>query len=578
MQLKEKKQIAFVGLLLVVMTFVFFLFFYPYHLFFKEQVLLFLNTSDYFLSYFQKPGWLSCYSGDFLTQFFYLRGGGPLVLSLLFCLEWILVVLIIRRTVFVAWTPLWALIPVVIDWALHCSLLHWVSESIGFVLVLSLFLIYTFFTGLKVGRWYGLIVSIVGYWLIGSSSLVFPLLIGLFDWHKNRFNIWFLFLVTGIAWMMPLMLRSIYLLPLQDAYVYPSMNLKGVWVNIGLMIVLLAGITLKNISLSKPRSILVMCALIVLGILSGGVWVNADFTRERHLSYDSEIYFGNTNGVLELIKKQDLETRLASYFANLALAKQGELPERLMEFYQPAFYGLQLPVSPDESWTTILFSNEVFYLIGDMNLAQHSAMLGITFSPWQRGSRMIKRLAEINMVNNDSAAAGKYLRLLTKTTFHQQWAQNRLAINQGKNTARWLDEKRAQIPDADTLRKAGDYLASLQFLVSQKPSNLVALDYLLCYHLLNKDLKSFRDVYDRYPRLVNRPVPSVYAEALLIVIASSGITSQEATHYAIDRQKMTDFMNYTKLYEQTHGDMNALQQQFGKSYWFYYHYATMTTK
>jgi len=38
---------------------------------------------------------------------------------------------------------------------------------------------------------------------------------------------------------------------------------------------------------------------------------------------------------------------------------------------------------------------------------------------------------------------------------------------------------------------------------------------------------------------------------------------------------MKDFIAYTKMYEQTKGDMNALKERFGQSYWFYYHFATI---
>jgi len=77
---------------------VFFLFYYPYHLFFKEQMQLFLFTSDYSLSYLYKPAALSCYLGDFFTQFFYLRGGGPVVISLTLCLEWLLISYVLKKT------------------------------------------------------------------------------------------------------------------------------------------------------------------------------------------------------------------------------------------------------------------------------------------------------------------------------------------------------------------------------------------------------------------------------------------------------------------------------------------------
>src|SRR5665648_606339 len=112
----KKNIIWIVPFGLVSISFLFFQFFYPYHLFLKEQIQLFLYTSDYFLSYFNKPAWLACYSGDFLTQFFYLRGGGAIVLSILFVIEWTLGLIVIRKITSSIKESIWALIPVIADW------------------------------------------------------------------------------------------------------------------------------------------------------------------------------------------------------------------------------------------------------------------------------------------------------------------------------------------------------------------------------------------------------------------------------------------------------------------------------
>jgi ATP/maltotriose-dependent transcriptional regulator MalT len=205
-------------------------------------------------------------------------------------------------------------------------------------------------------------------------------------------------------------------------------------------------------------------------------------------------------------------------------------------------------------------------------------MLGNTFSPYQRSSRMIRRLAEINLVTGDSAAALKYLRILSKTLFHRKWAESQVKMIQSSETNKWLAGKRSQVSDADLLRKSNDYLSSLQFLVEQHPDNLVAVDYLLCYLLLNKEVKLFRENYDRYYLKLNRPVPKVYAEALLIQLVADRASQQEAQSYFINPEIVTRFTEYTRIFEQTSGDMNALSKQFSKSYWFYYHFATIQKK
>ena len=65
-----------------VACFAFFQFCYPYHLFYQEQNQLFLMSWDHVTTYLDKPGWLACLAGDFLTQFYYFRYAGPIILTL----------------------------------------------------------------------------------------------------------------------------------------------------------------------------------------------------------------------------------------------------------------------------------------------------------------------------------------------------------------------------------------------------------------------------------------------------------------------------------------------------------------
>lgn len=560
------------------LSFMFFQLCYPYHLLLKEQIQLFLYTPDYFLSYFKKPAWMASYVGDFLTQFFYLRGGGAVVLASLFGVEWLLGTVVIKRIAGVANAGLWASFPVLADWILHCDTLHGVSVSVGFILVMSLFLIYS----LTAKKWLSYLVlaifTVSGYWLAGVAFLAFPFLVVAYDFSQQKSSWLKGLLVFATVFSIPVMWRHHYLLTQIHSFIFPAFNKQSLFLPVALLGSVTCAFLLKKLELTHPKMIGIGVSFSLFVVLATGLKANANFNFEKILSLDYETYLGNPERVVGLAKKYQLKNKQASYFTNMALARQGVLPEYLLHFYQPFSLGLILPVTPNENWQSIFVSNEVFFLMGDMNLAQHSAMLGNTFSPYQRSSRMMRRLAEINLVNEDSAAANKYLRILSKTQFHKKWAQSRLAINHSPNTARWLAEKRTQLPRTDRLIKSNDYLAALSFLVEQNPGNLIALDYLLCYHLLNKDLKSFRNVYDQYARSVNRPVPAVYGEALLIGLFTSRASSAEALVYAIRPEKLKDFTDYTELYEKTAGDSNALKGRFGRSYWFYYHFATIQKK
>ncbi len=570
---KTNKYEWFILIGLVASSFLFFQLAYPYHLFLKEQIQLFLFTPCYFLSYFAKPAWLAGYVGDFLTQFFYLKGGGALVLSMVLGFEWFVVRAVVSRLTQSSFSGLWALLPVTVDWSLHSNTLHGLLASVGFILVLALFLAYSTVSNKWVSYFTLALFSLTGYWLAGSSFLLFPLIAFPFDFHRRRAG-WLKWIPAFVLiFSLPFILRHHYLLTSLQAYIYPAFSKKDVLLPVVLLLFVIVAFVLKKTE-SQNSKLVVISALGFAGVsLCAGIFTQASFKFEKILALDCETYFGNPDKVIDLAKKYNLKNNQATYFTNMALAQKGLLPENLLDFYQPFSAGLILPVTPEQNWQSILVSNEVFYLIGDMNMAQHSAMLGNTFSPNQRSSRMIRRLAEINLATGDSSAATKYLRILSKTLFHKAWAEKQLQMLQSGKAKNWLTNKRLQIADTDMLRKSNDYLSSLKFLAEQHPDNLAAVDYLLCYLLLDKDLKQFRENYDRFYLNGNRKAPKIYAEALLAQLVASGASQNEVIKYNIDAKTIKQFAEYTNEYDKSSGDINALSGKFARTYWFYYHFA-----
>ncbi|WP_300729255.1 DUF6057 family protein [uncultured Bacteroides sp.] len=298
-----------------------------------------------------------------------------------------------------------------------------------------------------------------------------------------------------------------------------------------------------------------------------------DFGREKLLRMDCETYFGRHNEMEQYFQEEDFRTSFATYYYNLANARRGVLPERLMTYYQPATLGLFLPVDSSSNYMKIYAANEVWFALGDMTMAEHAAILGMIFSPRHVGTRALKRLAEINLVNGDDQAALKYLRILKKTICHHSWAEKRMPGKESENVRKWLELKREMLPQNDTLRYAADAQLSLRHLLESNRENRMALDYLLCFDLLEKNISAFVDDYRRYA--ADRPPTGVYAEALLIYLASIEASSDEVKRWKIPASKVRDFNEYTEIYRMNQGNGTMLQPKFGKTYWFYFHFAVM---
>ena len=306
-------------------------------------------------------------------------------------------------------------------------------------------------------------------------------------------------------------------------------------------------------------------------------WYNTpNLGREHLLALDSEMYFGRWEKAGKLLAGSEYRSPFISYYYNLLNAQQRQLPERLLDYYQPGSQGLFLPVAPSSTYLTIYAANEVWFALGDMTMAEHAAILGMIFSPRHTGARAIKRLAEINLINGDEAAAMKYLRLLQKTMCYRDWAERRIPAKQRPEVRQWLERKRQLLPATDTLRSSANVPLSLRHLLRNNPDNAPACDYLLCFDLLNKDIGAFAADYQEF---VANKIPSrLYAEGLLIYLAGKKASLDEVKKWNVSPQVLDEFSDYTRLYEENGGDGVPLQAKYGKTYWFYFHYATMKEK
>lgn len=109
----------------------------------------------------------------------------------------------------------------------------------------------------------------------------------------------------------------------------------------------------------------------------------------------------------------------------------------------------------------------------------------------------------------------------------------------------------------------------LRVLLGSNPSNKTALDYLLCYDLLTKDLDAFVGDYD--PSLTRS---HLYEEAMLIFLAAKGgMTEENLRHYNITPQTLARFNRFVTIYKQDGGTGRNLTADFGKTYWYYFYFA-----
>lgn len=315
----------------------------------------------------------------------------------------------------------------------------------------------------------------------------------------------------------------------------------------------------------KKRKILA-CALLALLLLPGwllfgkpeaGKLTSPEWQLEKLLAVDNEYNWGNYGRVKQLVENDTNRTPYTVFLYNLAQAQKGELPDYLLKI-TPIEMGTLWQIGPEAPLLEIKMINELYYVLGDVTYAERAAMMGNVFAPDNRNVRMIKRLAECNLISGDQPAANKYLGILKKTYAYRNWAEKAPSMPVYKEKAQFINRK-------DTIR-LGDFARTILLeLLDSNPQNLVALDYLLCTDLTTGDIGSFKSDYDRYCMDRNAPrIKPLYQQALLIYMAGTQATNEEILRYVKDMKQLSDFNEYNKVRG------TAMTAKFHDTYWYYY--------
>ena len=561
---------ATIGVVIAVASFLNFGLSTPLGMKFKEELMLFTYHSDYILSYFSRPGSLACLVGDFFTQFLFDRWIGAAMMALVLLAGYRLASCTLRRFFPSGNTvDMLALLPVFLELLAAGSVTWSLSTPVGWMIAAAAFCGYTRTSNTRYGR---LAAQLVGsaalYVATGAAALVFALLVAAYEGRNGKGRL--IPAACMILWIYALcsLLRSWYMLPFSQAFWYPY----SLWEQaIGplALVALAAASYIPGARKELSRTVEVVLAMFLT--IGFNIMLITLYPRkvEDVLRISSLAAEGKWDAVLKAGRKAQ-DPVIASY-VNMALSSQGTMGDRLMEFYQPSSSGLFLEVSPSAGWWTIYFASDAYFHVGDMTMAQHSAMLGMIFSPRERSVRLVKRLAEISIVTGDIPAAMKYIDMLSLTLFHRREADKLRA--QALSPDPEIISARGRIHSEDIIRDPWPPVASLESL-ARNPENAAARDYLLAFHLLHKNIPAFFNSYTLYYSTSEARPPKVWAEALLIYLAATGATADRVRALNIDPALMRAFADYTRTHEQSGGNMKLLQQRFPQSYWVYYHFAT----
>lgn len=259
---------------------------------------------------------------------------------------------------------------------------------------------------------------------------------------------------------------------------------------------------------------------------------------------------------------------LIAYFHNLALYHTGSLPYRLFDY--PQALGVKSLYFP---WDGNSRESEYGYLLyeklGYLNEAHRWEFEAMVV--WGETAPHLLNLARYNLSNGRPRVAQRFINLLKQSLFYRDEA---LRLEQLAGTSDTSLPRNA-LPNVDDIPARFSNVLNLgpelQYLCEKDTTNRMAFEYLMSHLLLSNHVERFAQNLPLMRRFAYPRLPQTYEEALYIyelgvgrekVFEMTGLTVGEDTKRRFDR--------YYRLAQAE--QMEALQAEFGNTYWFYLNY------
>ncbi|MDX8338050.1 DUF6057 family protein [Draconibacterium sp. IB214405] len=567
-------------------VFVFFGFYYSFHLNYQEQYQLFLFTPQYLLDFIKHPGGASDYLGNFFTQFFFYSKIGALTLAaMLVILQRIILATTLKLGVSQHWMPL-TLIPSILYWSLLCDENYMLGGLVAMILLALFCLLYLQIKRGTAQRIVGVILLLTLYWAAGGVFIFFTLFM-LFSKFAGKSKIGkndlsFAIILMLITPTLPYLAKLIVLqYPMQKFWI--GVNYFRFPVSIPTAITTVAFLIpaipfflffiSKMINVKKAGLVLVTLSILISAVTFGFIRNSADFSKEEVMAYDFHIRMRRWDRAIALADEKAPTSPLSVTCLNLALAETGQLGEKMFEYYQNGISGLLPDFTRD--FTIPIITGEVYYHLGLINTAQRFAFEAMEALPdYQKSVRSVKRLAETNIINGDYEVAKKYLHLLQKTLYYKNWATRSLEIIKNEKQVEqhiewgWLRSARIQ---EDFLFSEQEKLNMIGLLFMNNRQNKIAFEYLAAATLLEKDLQQFIRYFPLSSSLNYKVIPKHFQEALLYIWEVTNDDPTKEISYPINNAIRARLNDYKKQYGSTR-DAKIMEKGFGDTYWYYLHF------
>ena len=468
-------------------VFLFWRILYPFALTYQEQLQLFLFDGDYFCSRMAEPGGFARYVAEFLMQFYNSVTIGALIIAVLYMLVQRLTWRLMGSDSYYVWS----FIPVIMLWYAMGDESVMLTYVVALLMALSAALAWRLVQLVRLGKLVRLALVLVTipllYWLIGPMVLLVAVL--MMPWAVA---------VPALVYALALILLSAHYLPFPMLRVVLGISYYRIPETMPYMlmaipvVIWIMALFIKKLPQPKPWVACVQVLVVAVLVLVPKAF-GFDARKYDLIEYDYLVRIGDWKGVIAKAEKRMPDLPMSVSATNLALGMTNQLGDRAFNFYQRGSEGL-LPKF-ERNFATSQLTGEIYFNLGLVNTAQRFAFESMEAIPnYNKSARVVKRLAETNLINGQYEVARKYLQMLEKTIFYRPWAQRTMAMlgDEKAIDAHPLYGKLRQYrlqEDFLFSDRELDKICGLLFMHNQQ--NQMAAQYLLMMPLLDRDIPRF---------------------------------------------------------------------------------------
>lgn len=558
-------------------------------LIYQEQQPVFFFDSLFIQDFSHSPGGLLDWFSRLLSQLYYVRWTGALLLALLITiLSWLFQRLLKQSHQHLAFSslpflPAALFIHLYSAYHLPLSLLLGVMASLLFALIFFRFK----FLNLLPKLLLFIVLFAALYYLVGGLAFLFAAL-AIVQELVNKTGIIasavYVLFSAAIPWMST---HGLFLMRAQDAFLnhlkikVVATTMNWIWVLLTITLLFLmnklyAQYAAKRATANRNKTslafwtpllnvfILLVCFVVILVQKSNPV-------EKQVLELDYYVDHFQWPQVIDSVNQGLQNTYIGQFQANRALSHTHRLLDDLFTFQQRSGVdGLFLHETLRSVYARQY--SDIFFDLGLINEAQHWAHEALSVDG--DTPKNLQRLAQVYLLKGEKEAAGKCLQLLKRTCWHKKWARE-FEKNLTATPADWPEELKSlhsRMLTNDFIITPTEPELCLEALLDSHPTNKTAFEYLMAYYLITgkvgRAIRYIKQI-DIYQYAV---LPRHIEEAILLYLSNTENPDPQITKLKCSLTTIQKFKQMVDILNQNNGDRNkALPQlrKFSDTYWFY---------